>query len=99
VRLSAYDMRADETSIDLLPQPLLQIRRRRKAGQSFRRGRARCRMISPVPGFTTTLLLPVPLPIDWGGGMNRSTAEIVREYGPFSGIYHVRGVTYDGQHI
>ena len=31
--------------------------------------------------------------------MRRSTAEIVREYGPFSGIDHVHGVTYDGQHV
>ena len=32
--------------------------------QSFGRGRARRWMTSPVPGFTTTLLLPSPLPID-----------------------------------
>jgi DNA-binding transcriptional ArsR family regulator len=32
--------------------------------QSFGRGRARRSMNPPVPGFTTTLLLPVPLPID-----------------------------------
>ncbi len=32
--------------------------------QSFGRGRARRWMIPPVPGFTTTLLLPVSLPID-----------------------------------
>jgi glutamine cyclotransferase len=31
--------------------------------------------------------------------MRRSTAEIVREYGPFPGIDHVDGVTYDGQHV
>ena len=31
--------------------------------------------------------------------MNRSTAEIVREYGPFPGVDHVHGVTYDGQHV
>jgi outer membrane protein assembly factor BamB len=31
--------------------------------------------------------------------MNRSTAEIVREYGPFPGADHVHGVTYDGQHV
>jgi predicted HTH transcriptional regulator len=30
--------------------------------QSFGRGRARCWMIPPVPRFTTTLLLPAPLP-------------------------------------
>src|SRR6201982_1590153 len=30
--------------------------------------------------------------------MKRSTAEIVREYGPFPGVDHVHGVTYDGQH-
>ena len=29
--------------------------------------------------------------------MRRSTAEIVREYGPFSGVDSVHGVTYDGQ--
>src|SRR5262249_37804548 len=31
--------------------------------------------------------------------MNRSTAEIVREYGPFPGVDDVHGVTYDGQHV
>ena len=32
--------------------------------QSFGRGRARRWMTPSVPGFTTTLLLPAPLPID-----------------------------------
>src|SRR6267378_2667599 len=31
--------------------------------------------------------------------MSRSTAEIVREYGPFSGSDCVHGVTYDGQNV
>ena len=31
--------------------------------------------------------------------MNRSTAEIVREYGPFPGITDVHGVTYDGESV
>src|SRR6266498_2429026 len=31
--------------------------------------------------------------------MNQSKAEIVREYGPFPGVDHVHGVTYDGQHV
>jgi glutamine cyclotransferase len=31
--------------------------------------------------------------------MNRSTAEIIREYGPFPGVDHVHGVTFDGQHV
>jgi glutamine cyclotransferase len=31
--------------------------------------------------------------------MTRSTAEIVREYGPFPGAERVNGVTYDGQHV
>jgi glutamine cyclotransferase len=31
--------------------------------------------------------------------MRRSTAEIVREYGPFPGAGHVHGVTYDGQSV
>ena len=31
--------------------------------------------------------------------MNRSDAEIVREYGPFPGVDHVHGVTYDGKHV
>src|SRR6201988_4724906 len=31
--------------------------------------------------------------------MNRSAAEIIREYGPFSGVDDVGGVTYDGQHV
>jgi glutamine cyclotransferase len=31
--------------------------------------------------------------------MNRSKAEIVREYGPFAGAERVHGVTYDGQQV
>ncbi len=31
--------------------------------------------------------------------MSRKPAEIVREYGPFSGVDEVHGVTYDGEHI
>jgi glutamine cyclotransferase len=31
--------------------------------------------------------------------MKRSAAEIIREYGPFPGVKHVAGVTYDGQHV
>jgi glutamine cyclotransferase len=31
--------------------------------------------------------------------MRRSTAEIVREYGPFPGVDTVHGVTYDGQRV
>ena len=31
--------------------------------------------------------------------MKTSAAEIVREYGPFPGVEHVHGVTYDGQHV
>lgn len=31
--------------------------------------------------------------------MNRSNAEIIREYGPFPGCDHVHGVTYDGQNV
>lgn len=31
--------------------------------------------------------------------MKRSAAEVVREYGPFPGVDHVHGVTYDGQHV
>jgi glutamine cyclotransferase len=31
--------------------------------------------------------------------MKRSTAEIIREYGPFPGVEHVAGLTYDGQHV
>src|SRR5919108_737618 len=31
--------------------------------------------------------------------MSRSTAEIVREYGPFPSADHVHGVTYDGQNV
>src|SRR5450631_193950 len=31
--------------------------------------------------------------------MKRSAAEILREYGPFPSVDHVRGVTYDGQHV
>ena len=31
--------------------------------------------------------------------MRKSTAEIVREYGPFPGADHVHGVTYDGHNV
>src|SRR5512146_756330 len=31
--------------------------------------------------------------------MKRSTAEILREYGPFQGVDRVHGVTFDGQHV
>ena len=31
--------------------------------------------------------------------MKRSSAEIIREYGPFPGVDHVHGVTFDGQHV
>src|SRR5262249_16028716 len=31
--------------------------------------------------------------------MRRSTAEIVREYGPFPGTDHVHGVTWDGRRV
>src|SRR5262252_8441682 len=31
--------------------------------------------------------------------MKRSTAEIIREYGPFPGVEHVHGLTYDGQNV
>jgi glutamine cyclotransferase len=31
--------------------------------------------------------------------MSQSIAEILREYGPFSGINNVNGVTYDGQNV
>lgn len=31
--------------------------------------------------------------------MDKSTAEVLREYGPFTGVEHVAGVTYDGQHV
>ena len=31
--------------------------------------------------------------------MKRSPAEVIREYGPFPGIEHVAGVTYDGQNV
>src|SRR5579864_114427 len=31
--------------------------------------------------------------------MNKSTAKIVREFGPFHGAEQVHGVTYDGQNV
>jgi len=31
--------------------------------------------------------------------MNTSAAAIIREYGPFPGIAHVHGLTFDGQHV
>ena len=52
------------------------------------------------PGMSRRLVTPraVP-PIDQDGRMRRSAAEIVREYGPFPGVDHVHGVTYDGQRV
>ena len=31
--------------------------------------------------------------------MKRANAEIVREYGPFPGVDHIHGLTYDGQNV
>ena len=31
--------------------------------------------------------------------MSRSSAEIVREYGPFPGVEHIHGLTHDGEHV
>jgi glutamine cyclotransferase len=31
--------------------------------------------------------------------MKRSAAEILREYGPFPGVEHVHGLTFDGRHV
>ncbi len=31
--------------------------------------------------------------------MKRSAAEIIREYGPFPGVDHVHGVSFDGRHV
>jgi glutamine cyclotransferase len=31
--------------------------------------------------------------------MRRSNAEVIREYGPFPGVNHVHGVTYDGEQV
>lgn len=31
--------------------------------------------------------------------MMQSTAEIIREYGPFAGVDHVHGLTFDGQYV
>ncbi|MBE1161050.1 glutaminyl-peptide cyclotransferase [Dyella acidiphila] len=31
--------------------------------------------------------------------MKRSTADIVQEYGPFPGIDHIHGVSFDGRHV
>ncbi len=31
--------------------------------------------------------------------MNTSAAEILREYGPFPGVDHVHGLTFDGRHV
>src|SRR4026209_785732 len=36
---------------------------------------------------------------DQDGSMTRSPAEIVQEYGPFPGVDHVHGVTYDGRSV
>jgi len=61
-------------------------------------------------GFTTTLLLPPrSRPTNTcrvrlersihDNTMRRSNAEIIREYGPFPGVNHVHGVTYDGRNV
>jgi len=34
-----------------------------------------------------------------GHGKGKAEAEIVREYGPFPGAGHVRGVTFDGNDV
>ena len=31
--------------------------------------------------------------------MKQAAAEILREYGPFPGVEHVHGVSFDGQHV
>jgi glutamine cyclotransferase len=31
--------------------------------------------------------------------MTQATAEVLREYGPFPGVDHVHGVTFDGEHV
>src|SRR5882724_11318406 len=31
--------------------------------------------------------------------MSKSPAEIIREYGPFPGVDHVHGVSFDGRHV
>jgi len=31
--------------------------------------------------------------------MQHTAAEIVKEYGPFPGIEHVHGVSFDGRHV
>jgi hypothetical protein len=31
--------------------------------------------------------------------MKRSKADILREYGPFPGVDHVHGVSFDGAHV
>lgn len=36
---------------------------------------------------------------DEDGDMKRSTADIIREYGPFPGVDGVHGVTFDGQQV
>jgi glutamine cyclotransferase len=40
-----------------------------------------------------------PLTDEEDGKMKRSTAEIIREYGPFSGVDAVHGVTFDGRQV
>src|ERR1700757_4479303 len=37
-------------------------------------------------------------PSEKDASMKRSAAEILREYGPFPGVDHVHGVTFDGPH-
>src|SRR5262245_6377055 len=36
---------------------------------------------------------------DESRSMRKSTAEVVREYGPFAGVSHVHGLTFDGRHV
>lgn len=47
----------------------------------------------------TSVLLPARGHFPGHASMNRSAAEILREYGPFPGVDHVHGVTYDGQRV
>src|SRR5207253_736450 len=48
----------------------------------------RCRCVNPDPAMKTTT-----------NPKTAKRAEIVREYGPFPGIDHVHGVTWDGRNI
>src|SRR5262245_66336447 len=52
-----------------------------------------------TPGSAAERLVSGQQQNDQRGHMKTSSAEILREYGPFPGADHVHGVTFDGRHV